>query len=444
MKIITTILALILSVSGLKAQERIPETLTLDQAIDRALQNNKDILIQRNEVSAVENDLYKGNAGLLPTVNLIGGASYNNGFTDVTIRTFQPENPQVQIDDNGVASETYSAVVQADYTLINGFAGKYRYKLLENGLNLARYEQEQLINNTVVAVTMVFIEIAKLQGREDILKSVLKNERERAQKIGDRFEFGQATGLDVLQTQTNINNYERDLDEVFLAKENLNTQLNFLIGGDLQTSHQVSAIYTLKEAQTPAVIVEGIKANNPAIKLAAEGVTLSQNQINLARSELYPRLSLRANYGYFNQQNDLQQLAELTTLGYTVGATLSYNIFNGTMVKREISKAKINMDSERIRNEQALEYITSLALQEYNKGLKLRAQLTRETANLETFNEAFERISDRYFNGKASNLDISDAQAQLLNAQVNLLDIQLDLIASEVSLDALMGNLLGL
>jgi len=102
------------------------------------------------------------------------------------------------------------------------------------------------------------------------------------------------------------------------------------------------------------------------------------------------------------------------------------------------------MDSGRIRNEQALEYITSLALQEYNKGLKLRAQLTRETANLETFNEAFERISDRYFNGKASNLDISDAQAQLLNAQVNLLDIQLDLIASEVSLDALMGNLLGL
>lgn len=99
----------------------------------------------------------------IPTINLIGNASYINNSSDITIRTFTENPPTVNFDENGVTTQTVSVLAQADYVLFNGFSGKYRYALLQDEESLARLQQEILLNNTVLAVAELFLEIAKFQ-----------------------------------------------------------------------------------------------------------------------------------------------------------------------------------------------------------------------------------------------------------------------------------------
>ena len=149
------------------------ETLTLEEAIDLALTNNQEITIQRKQTDIVRNNVYRGNAGLLPTISLIGNGSYSSGNTEVTLRTFaqSPQAPsQITVDEDNVVTEQASAVLQADYVIFAGFSGQYRYRLLEHSATISRYQQEILVNNTVLSVAELFLEIAKLQRREEPLR----------------------------------------------------------------------------------------------------------------------------------------------------------------------------------------------------------------------------------------------------------------------------------
>lgn len=121
------------------------ETLSLEKALAFALENNQSIKIEQERAAIADEQESIGNAGLLPTINLIGEANYANNEQDVTIRTFQqpPAPATVNFDESGVASTTISGLVQADYTVFAGFSGRYRYKLF-----IKEPEQDSTVSTT--------------------------------------------------------------------------------------------------------------------------------------------------------------------------------------------------------------------------------------------------------------------------------------------------------
>ncbi|MEO1652090.1 MAG: TolC family protein, partial [Bacteroidota bacterium] len=217
MKNLLYILGGLLWMSGASvgAQES-PSQLTLEQALDLALQQNQEIQIQQKRLEIADNNVYPGKAGLLPQINFIADASYANNLSDARIRTFQesPAPAQINIDERGVETRTLSALVQADYVFFAGFSGRYRYKLLQNEQGMARYQQEVLVNNTALAVAEIFLEISKLQGRETLLKESIKLTQNRLEKLKDRFQFGKTTGLEILRGESDLNQDRNTLDQI--------------------------------------------------------------------------------------------------------------------------------------------------------------------------------------------------------------------------------------
>ena len=425
----------------LPAQERPQETLSLEQAISLALENNQSIQIEQKRVTIAEEQVSIGNAGLLPTLNLIGEANYTNNETDLTIRTFQlPPNPAVvSFDESGVASTTISGVVQADYTVFSGFSGKYRYKLLKNQNNIAQYRQQAIINNTVLEVSTLFLEIAKLQQRQELLEKNIQITEDRKKRFVDKKQFGQATGLDVLNVESNVNRDKTQLDQVLLAKNNLKRNLNFLIGYEPERRYWVTATYTIDELQSPESLKAEIIANNPNLLLVKEGINIAENEIGLSKSQNFPRLGVFANYGYFNQENDVQQLAEITNLGYTVGGRITFNIFNGGQTKIAIKTARLNKEVNELQETQLADRLITDAITEVNRIEILKSQLLREKENLRTFQEAYDRPEARFKNGTVTNLDLRDAQTALLNAEIVIAELQADLMQSYITIDTLKG-----
>ena len=415
--------------------------LTLEEAIVLALQNNQALKIEQKRVDISEKQKTRGNAGLLPSINLIGDASYTNNQTDITIRTFQPNPPIVGFDESGVSSTTVQAVIQADYTVFSGFSGKYRYKLLQNQDKISRFQQTALINETILSVSVLFLEIAKLQRREELLKETLAITRDRISRIKDKKSFGKATGLDILNAQTDLSRDRTTLDNVLLAKNNLKRDLNFLIGYAPERKYWVTAAYRAMTISHLDEIKNTISTHNPLLLLAREGIQASENQIGLARSRTLPRLGIFANYGYFYQENDIQQLAEITNVGYTIGGRFTLNLFDGKRNRTAVQTAMLEKETSQLEEEQLENRLLTDAVTQVNKITILEDQLQREEENLKTFEEAFTRTEERFKNGKATNLDIRDAQTALLNARINISELEADLMVAHMSLRNLMGKI---
>lgn len=433
----------LINTSALLAQQVALETLSLEQALVLALENNQNIQIEQERVAIADERESAGNAGLLPTINLIGEAIYSNNQQQTTIRTFQepPAPGTISFDENGVTSTTISGLVQADYTVFAGFSGRYRYQLLKSQHKIAQYQQQAIINQTVQRVSSLFLEIAKLQRREELITETIQIDQDRIDRIKDEKQFGQATGLDVLNAESNLNRDETRLDEVLLAKNNLKRDLNFLIGYQPERRYRVTVNYGISAQTAVETIKSEVLAQNPSLLLAREGVYLAESEINLARSQELPRFDVFANYGYFNQENDVQQLAELTNLGYTVGGRLSFTIFNGNQVKSAVRTARLNKKTIELQELQLADRLITDAITEVNRMEILSNQLAREQANLNTFEEAYQRTEERFRNGKASNLDLRDAQIALLNVQISIAELQADLMKADITLNTLRGRI---
>ena len=417
-------------------------TLTLEEAVDLALQNNKAIQIQSKRTEIAENNVYQGNSGLLPTVNLIGSGQYDRNQSDLTIRTFQPEPApsQVQFDENGVVSTTAVAQVRADYVIFAGFSGKYRYELLQKAESIARLEQEALINHTVVQVSMLFGEIVKLQSRQELLNESIDIDKERLQKVKDRKSFGQANGLEVLRAKTDLNIDTNALEEILIAKNNLIKQLNTKLGLLPQTDLRLSMTYQSTGLLPTETIIGKVKQNNPNIKLIKEGKSINEQQVLLNKAAYMPRLSTFASYGYFYQENDLQQLAEIQNVGYSVGISLQYNLFNGSQTKRNLTNARINVEVAELQQQQAEEQLVSQALQDAGTLSSLQRKLRRQQQDLKTFEETFSRTQEFYYNGKATSLDLREVQTALLNAKIEINETKVSIIQTQIRLNTLMGS----
>ncbi|MEM7108803.1 MAG: TolC family protein [Bacteroidota bacterium] len=418
------------------------EILTLDKAILMALENNQGLKIQQTAVDIAANNVYAGNAGLIPTISLIGNASYQNSDTDALIRTFQENPPTVALNDGGAATTTYSAVIQADYTLLGGFSGKYRYQLLRNQKDIAFYQQQVVINQTVISISDLFLEIAKLQSQEELLQKNVKIGEERLRKVEDQFQFGNVTGLAVLNAKTDLNQDRSFLDNVLVAKNNLKRDLNFLIGLEAETKYRVTVNYQPPAVSDLDVLKNDILTGNPSIQLSNKGIEAAESQYNISSARRLPTINAFANYGYYNQENDLQQLAEIETLGYTVGIGFRYNVFAGGRTNRAIQNAKLNRQVSEFRQRQTKDLVMANAIKERNNLVLLQDQLKREEENIETFRESYVRTEERFYNGKVASLDLRDAQNALLNAEITINNLKADIMKSFLRLEALKGKLM--
>ncbi|MEO1050530.1 MAG: TolC family protein [Bacteroidota bacterium] len=436
---IYTLLSLFL-VTQVKGQ--VKEELTLEDAISLALKNNQALKIEQRRVDIATNNVFAGNAGLVPTITLIGNASYQNNDTDVVIRTFAENPPIVAVNDGSAATTTYSTVVQADYVLLGGFSGRFQYKLLQDQKDMAYYQQQAMINRTIVTVSDLFLEIAKLQSQEELLQKNVKIGEERLVKVQDQFQFGKVTGLAVLRAKTDLNQDRSALDNVLVAKNNLKRDLNFLIGLEAEKRYRVSVSYTPPAGLAIDELKAQVKTNNPDIQLGAKGVELANNQFRLSTTRRLPTVNAFANYGYFNQENDLQQLAEIQTLGYTVGFGVRYNLFNGGKTSRNIQSAKLNREISEFQNDQTEDRVLAEAVKELNNLTLLKDQLQREEENIETFRESYSRTEERFYNGKVASLDLRDAQNALLNAEITINNLKADIMKSSLRLEALKGSIL--
>ena len=338
-------LILLMSFSAGFAQE----LLTKENAIGIALENNYGIKIAKNNVKAAENNASIYNSDYLPRVAVNAGANYSNATTEFTLQN------GTQSEINNAESKQYNASIGLNYTLFDGLGRTYNYKKLKESYNLSELEAQAIIESSVLQIFTVYYDVAQLlEDNKNILES-LNISKQRLTRAKYGFEYGQSTKLQLLNAEVDVNNDSiRYINsQRFLA--NSKRDLNLLLGRSVSTDFTVETNISFNLVFELQGLLEKAKSHNIEMQKISKSIELSDFDIKINKSNLYPTLDFKSSYGFNRSDNDATfNYAEQLSNGLNAGLSLNWNLFDGGSTKTRIQNAKIYNENLQIQKELVL------------------------------------------------------------------------------------------
>jgi len=438
--IVSIILALILLPNPVFAQQQ----LSLQDAFELALENNHAIKIERIEREQAANNLFRGNAGLLPTLDIVGSAEFSLEDANLEIADFNESPPRIdRINVDQSESRSYNAALQLNYTLFDGFRGRYLYRQLEAQDRSAQIAEQISIESTLLDVAGAYLELLRRSENVEILEENLAVSKDRKERIKEDRRLGQATKLQLLNAEVNYNADVIELSAAKVERDAAVRDLLFLIGADemgeeIEPSDRIEVNENLNSEEIQSSALQ----QNATLLLAEEQTKQAELGRNIATADRYPSISLSSSYGYFRQEQEASNLQLIETQGITAGITLRYNLFSGRQRSRAIQNADLDIRSSREQKRSVQNEVSKEVANAFSRYSNALQQLQLSEINVETADRNFENSREAFLQGQITSIELRDAQINLLNENLRLNDLRYGAKESELVLLVLSGTFL--
>lgn len=411
--------------------------LTRQAAAKTALENNYGIKVAKNNIRVAANNTSREMNGYLPTLNLSAGPTGSFGGST---QKFNGALGEAKVSN--AFSWNASATAAANYQLFNKTRDMNLAKLKEV-LNLTDLQLRQAMELNLMQVYNSYYQVAKLVENGNAVAQSLGVSRRRLQRAEYRFEYGQGTGLDVLNARVDIQRDSVRLlnirQQLANAKRNLNVVMGMPVGNDFAVDTAVVYSPVLSEQR----LIADAKNNNVAILMADQNLAINEVDLQVIDAGRKPTVGASASYNYNYSDNANGSFIKTSTSnGLNVGLTANWNIFDGGRRKVQEQNTRIAIESQLVQKEQIeqeLERDVRNTWENYQNALFV---LEVEKNALATNRLNLERTQELFNNGQLTSVEFRQAQLNLLNAEVSFNNAKYDAKVVELELIWLSGGLL--
>ena len=414
--------------------------INLKQLIEKGLEQNFQLRMVRNAQKITDNNATLGNAGYLPTVDLnttLGGTEGNTGQFP------QDENSTV-IRQSGVSNQNFSAGVNLNWTIFDGFNIQAKYSGLKELQQIGELKTRMNIEAFVSNLTAEYYNFIQQCIRLENLQSAVKLSKERLRIVEARYTIGNLSRLDLQQARVDFNTDSSKLirqHEILFASK---VRINQLVGEEsvdqeIKISNQEINFNSLLSKET---LWSNVLEKNIYLLTAAREKNLKVLDLQAARSTNYPYLRLNAGYGYDSNIYEYGAYKKQNNLGFNYGVTLGFNLFDGFNRSRKQRNAQIE-----INNQELVIAELKLSLKSDFSNFWMAYLNNMELTNLEQENvsharENYEIAIERYKLGDLSGIELREAQNSLLEAEERLVQAQYLTKLCEISLLEISGGIM--
>lgn len=428
----------VLLLTGLVAQAQ-EKILSKEEAVQLALDNNYGIKISNNNLEIAENNKSILNSQFLPTLSANAGATYNIDDTEA-----QFANGDIT-SLNGAESNRYNASLNLNYTLFDGLGRHYNYKQLKEQYNLSELQARETIENTLLQLFSVYYNVAKLTEDVGLLNQNLRISKDRLQRVQYQFEYGQNTKLAVLNAEVDVNNDSINLISTQQLLTNAKRDLFVVIGDNNAPDFTVDTLVNFILTPTKQELLEKVKSNNVSLKQSEKNIAISDFQLKSNRSGYLPTIGLVGSYGWNkNNNNAASFIATSTNTGLSGGLNLSWNIFEGGRNRVLVQNAKINLDTQKLQQQQIELQVFSNFHNTWDDYQNKLFVLDTQEKNVQTNTDNFNRTEERFKLGQISSIEFRQAQINLINAINAKNSAKYDAKFAELEVLQLSGDLMNL
>ena len=434
---------LIVFINTTDAQDKI----TKEQALDFALENNFGIQVSRNNTEITKNNSNILNSGYLPTVSISGGGNYIGSDSEIAFPgQFDDQgNPIPNRIFEGQESQRYNASVNLNYTLFDGLGRTYIYKQLKEQYNLSELQLRETIEYSILQIFEVYFSIAQFTESSRIFKQNLEVSKERQKRAQSAFIHGQGNKLAVLNAQVDVTNDSISLIQVNQQLDNSKRDLNLLMNQPIDKDYSVELeVNFVPEIQIESWIDTAPEKNVELLKQKSNS-QINSYDIKINQSGYLPTVGLVGSYGWNLNKSPATAFfpgTNNTTYSVGVGASLSWNLFDGGRTSTRVKNAKLNFENQELFAQEArLSFDRDLlnALQNY-KNTKEIFEIQKKQVETATYN--FDRSQSQYQLGSITAIEFRQAQINLANAKNQRAIAKFQAKLSELQLIRLTGELL--
>jgi len=412
-------------------------TLSKEDAVKIALENNFGVRVAQNNVEIADNNKNLLNSNFLPSLTGNAGANYDNNDQEATF-----QDGSVRAID-GAETTRYNASINLNYTLFDGLGRWYDYKRLREEYQLSELQARETIETTMIQLFSIYFEVARISENIDVLQETYSSTEDRLKRAEYSFEYGQSNKLDVLNAEVDLVNDSINLMNERQLLRNTLRDLNIVLNQDLEVSYVVDTTVSF----TSPLVIEDFLANGPENNVrmlqAKKNITINDYSLKAGKSVFLPTVGLTGSYGW-NEGNfpATNFLASSTSTGFSAGLNLTWNLFDGGNGITQVKNAKILLDSQEILYDQVqLEIKRDIANANGNY-LNLLNVFELQEQNVETATNNFERSNERYKLGQISSVELRQAQINLLNARTSKNQAKYTAKLAELQLLQLTGQIL--
>lgn len=428
--------ALFLIALGLPFWGIAQEKLALENAVAIALKNNYDIQLAENLEQEADNNQSILNSGFLPSATASGNANYSNTNTNFTTQQ------GVENDIKGAEIQRLGASVGINYILFNGGARKYQFERLKQQYNLASTQKQQQIENTLIDVYTQFFVIAKTQEQQNVLEQAFQISKARLERVKSQKEFGQNTGLDVLNAQVDANADSINLINIRVELANAKRNLNFLLGRDIGTQFEVENKVVLDSSLELGKLKQAMEANNVQLKQLQINRQMANYSLQVSRAGWLPSISASASYGTdYSDNGRVGFFQNQQSTGLNAGLNLSWNLFDGGSTKTRVRNAELALESQELNEEKLKLQLDNQIEVFWAEYTRQKALIVNEKSNETVSRQNFLKSKERFHLGQISSLDFRQAQLNLIRTELNVLNAKYNAKLSELQLKQFAGML---
>ena len=440
----TNILQLLFfGLSFLQAQDS-PEAVTLEEAIEFGLENNRNIINANLEVQKAYKEKWKTIATGLP--QLSARADYQNFIelpTSLIPAQFFGGNDGEFAEVQFGTPQTMSAGITLNQLIFDGSyvvgieATKVYLDASKNILEKTVLEIRKNIVNSYFSVLLVRANIGFLEKNRDNLNS---NLTELIQLFKNGFDEEQS----VEQLRLTLSSVESQLRYAQNMERTTLNMLKLLLG--FPTASPLFLSDSLEILTTPDLFQisdENFKTeNNIDIKIAENNLLSESLLYRYERSKSLPRISafLNGNYTGNSESFTFTNVDQKWFGASLFGVQLQVPIFSSLKRRASSQKAKISVSQARSLLKETKERIfieTQAASNKYK--LAIENYFTAKE-NLALANRIKDKNQIKYFEGMVGSFELRQAQLQLYSAQNNYIKAIQSVVQKKIGLETLLNS----
>jgi outer membrane protein len=271
---------------------------------------------------------------------------------------------------------------------------------------------------------------------------LLSISRERLKRAENRSAYGQAGTIDVLSAQVDLNTDSVTVTQARFLWDQSRRELNVLLNRDVETVFTVDTNVLFGAAFDLETLRAEAMARNADYLASGERLNQARYDVGSARAAHLPSLDLSASYGLSQTADDIALRLDDPAKSKSVGATLSFTLFNGFKTHIQKQNAQIALQNQELLYDQArlnLEKDATSAFEAYRNSLQV---LDLEQRSLEAAELNFLRTEELYRLGQVTTTQFREAQLNLIQAKSDLSAAKYDAKLNEIELLRLSGRLI--
>jgi len=402
--------ALLIVTIPVEAAERAPGSISLPQALQRALAANPRLTAAERDIGIATG--LKVQAGTLP-------------------------NPELSFElDNALGSGPYKGLRSAETNLqlsqLVELGGKREARLAagEAGIGTAVWQRRATQLEVLSETAIAFITVVSAQRRIEIFDEQISSLDQLIPLLQKRVQEGASSPAETLRAQVAADLFRVDRERAKTQLATARRDLSILMGDSSpRFGEAVGRLATIGQPPTFQSVVQAIEANPHLIR--GTTVTAQRNaDLILARPKPIPDVRLSAGWRHFQDTND-----NAVRLGVSIPLPV-FDQNTGNIIAAQETLAKT--DAERAINKLVLISIAGRAYDALN-GALAELKLLR-TSIIPNARSASETIQSGHLQGRFTLLELLDVRGSVLQALLREQEALQNFHIAVATIEGLVGN----